>query len=293
MPRNVVPALAALLLAFALAPLAGGWARPLTVASLSTITTDIARNVGGAQVAVVPIVGPDVDPHEFQPTPGDIGRITRADLVLLTGKGIEGYLVKLQENSGPAKFVDAGQASASLRMTEDGKNVEDPHWWQSIGNVAKAAVLVKEAFIRADPAHRADYEANAAAYLQSLAALDAWAKEKVAGLPRDRRKLVTSHDAFQYFARDFGFEIHAIEGVSSEDQPSSKKVAALIRVIEDEGVKAVFFENIENPKVIEAITRETGAKVGGELYADGLGRGVATYAEMMRHNVATVVDGLK
>jgi zinc/manganese transport system substrate-binding protein len=293
MPRNVVPAFAALLLALALAPLADGWARPLTVASLSTITTDIARNVGGAQVTVIPIVGPDVDPHEFQPSPSDVRRITGADLVLITGKGMEGYLVKLEESAGAARFVDAGRASASLRMTEDGKDVEDPHWWQSIGNVEQAAVLVKEAFIRADPAHRAGYEANAAAYLQSLAALDAWAKEKVAGLPRERRKLVTSHDAFQYFARDFGFEIHAIEGVSSEDQPSSKKVAALIRVIEGEGVKAVFFENIENPKVIAAITRETGAKVGGELYADGLGRGAATYVEMMRHNVATVVDGLK
>ncbi len=121
-------------------------------------------------------------------------------------------------------------------------------------------------------------------------------KIKVAELPREKRKLVTSHDAFQYFARDYGFKIYPIEGVSTEDQPSSKRVAELIEAIKKQGVKAVFFENTQNPKVIASITRETGAKVGGELYADGLGAedgDAATYEAMMRHNVTTIVDALK
>ena len=117
---------------------------------------------------------------------------------------------------------------------------------------------------------------------------------EVAKLPREKRKLVTSHDAFQYFARDFGFRIYAVEGVSSDDQPSSKKVTDLIKTIRTEGVKAVFFESIENPKVIGEITRETGAKVGGELYADGLGvKEASTYPDMMRYNITTLVESLK
>jgi ABC-type Zn uptake system ZnuABC Zn-binding protein ZnuA len=269
-------------------------AAPLKVASFSTITTDIARNVGGGNVDVIVIVPPGVDPHEFQPSPSDIEKTSKASLVLLTGKGIEGYLGKLKENGGKAVFVDTGAALPSLKLEEDGKEVEDPHWWHSVGNVEKAVKVVEEALIKADPAHKADYTKNADAYLDTLSGLNTWIKEKIASLPREKRKLVTSHDAFQYFARDYGFRIYSIEGVSSEDEPSSRKVADLIKTIREEGVKAVFFENIENPKVIAEITRETGAKVGGELYADGLGdKEAATYVAMMKHNVSTIVDGLK
>ncbi len=244
----------------------------LQVASLSTITTDIARNVGGDQVKVIPIIKPGIDPHEFAPSPTDVKLVEEADLVLITGKGIEGYLTKLEEAAGgKAKFVDTGAASSSLKMEEEGKTVEDPHWWHSIANVQKATGVVEEAFAAADPANQAVYAKNAAAYLSRLNDLQKWATEEIAALPRDQRKLVTSHDAFQYFARDYGFKIYAIEGVTTEDEPSSKKIAGLINTIKREGVKAVFFENIENPKVVTEITKETGAKVGGALYADGLG----------------------
>lgn len=273
-----------------------GWAQatPLKVASFSTITSDIAKNVGGENIVLTPIVRPGIDPHEFQPSPSDIEAVDESDLVLLTGKGIEGYLGKLKESGGQAVFIDTGKAFPSLRMEEDGRKIEDPHWWHSIANMAKATEVVRNAFLQADPAHQAAYERNAQAYLQKLSDLEAWAKEKISTLPRDQRKLVTSHDAFQYFARDFGFQIEAIEGVSSEDEPSSKKVADLIKTIKDQGVKAVFFENIENPKVIQEITRETGARIGGKLYADGLGENEAsTYIDMVQHNVTTIVDGLK
>ncbi|MEO6848701.1 MAG: zinc ABC transporter substrate-binding protein [Chthoniobacterales bacterium] len=267
----------------------------LSVASLSTITTDIARNVGGDKVQVSSIITPGIDPHEFEPTPQDVKQITNADLVLLTGKGMEGYLTKMEQATGnSAKFVDVGSAFPSLKLEEDGKMIEDPHWWHSIENTKKAVIVIRDHFIAADPADKAAFEKNTEAYLTKLNELQKWAKIKIASLPHDKRKLVTSHDAFQYFAREFGFTIFSIQGVSTEDQPSSKKIRALIDTIKNENVKAVFFENIENPKVVSEITSETGAKVGGELYADGLGsKEATTYSDMMRYNITAIVDGLK
>ncbi|HEY5704273.1 MAG TPA: metal ABC transporter substrate-binding protein [Terrimicrobiaceae bacterium] len=267
----------------------------LNVASLSTITTDIARKVGGDKVKVIPIIKAGMDPHEFQPTPEDVKQMTKADLVLITGKHVEGYLTKLERSTGGAgKFVDTGAAFPSLKLEEEGHVVEDPHWWHSIDNVKKAATVVKKRFIAADPANEATYEKNVAAYLAELDDLEKWARREVSKLPREMRKLVTSHDAFQYFARDFGFKIYAIEGLSTQDEPSSKRVTDLINTIRREGVKAVFFESIENPKVVTEITKETGAKVGGELYADGLGdKEASTYPDMVRHNISAIVEGLK
>ncbi len=267
----------------------------LKVASLSTITTDIAEHVGGDAIEVIPLIKPGMDPHEFQPSPLDIKQIETADLVLITGKGMEGYLKKLEEAVGnKAKFVDIGAKIPSLKLEEEGRIVEDPHWWHSIENVKKGAAFVKKHFIDADPAQKASYERNATAYLAELTDLQKWARQEVAKLSFVKRKLVTSHDAFQYLARELGFKIYAIEGVTTDDQPSSKKITDLIKTIRAEGVKAVFFESIENPKVLGEITRETGAKVGGKLYADGLGINEAsTYQDMIRYNVTTIVEGLK
>jgi zinc/manganese transport system substrate-binding protein len=282
------------ILAISMTSLVGARA-DLTVASLSTITTDIAKNVGGEKVRIIPIIQPGVDPHEFQPTPEDAKQIAKADLVLFTGKHIEGYLTELEQSAGGAgKFVDTGAAFASLKLEEDGQTVEDPHWWHSIDNVMKATAVVKKRFIEADPANKEAYERNAAAYLAKLKELKAWAKREVSKLPSEKRKLVTSHDAFQYFARDFGFKIYSIEGVSTEDEPSSRRIADLINTIKRESVKAVFFESIENPKVVAQIAKETGAKMGGQLYADGLGdKEASTYPDMVRYNITTIVEGLK
>jgi ABC-type Zn uptake system ZnuABC Zn-binding protein ZnuA len=267
----------------------------LKVASLSTITTEIAQKVAGGAAQVIPVIKAGIDPHDFQPSPQDVREIESAELVLLTGKGMEGYLTKLEEAVGnKAKFVDVGESIPSLTLEEDGRQVEDPHWWQSIANMMKATNVVRKHFVEADPSNKALYEKNAAAYLATLTELQKWASQEVAKLPRDKRKLVTSHDAFQYFARDYGFKIYAIEGVSTDDQPSSKKVTDLINTIRDQKVKAVFFESIENPKVVAEITKETGARIGGELYADGLGeKDASTYSGMMRHNITSIVGNLK
>ncbi len=295
MPATFLRAVAAAVCAVGFLPAAG--AAPLKVATLSTVLADVARGVGGDRVAVVEIVRPGVDPHEFQPTPGDVQQAAGADIVLVSGKGLEGYLAKLEEGAGGrAKFTDVGaRVGASLKIREEGRTLEDPHWWHSVANVRRAAEVVREVFARADPPDATEFARHAAAYAAGLDALDAAVKLKVAELPRERRKLVTSHDAFGYFARDYGFTVYSIEGVSTAEQPSTRRVAELLRTIRAQQVKAVFFESTQNPKVIAEITRETGATVGGELFADGLAAEgeAATYAGMMRHNVNTVVDALK
>jgi zinc/manganese transport system substrate-binding protein len=284
-----------LMIAAFAAALAAAARAELKLASLSTITTDIARNVGGDKVKLIPIVKPGIDPHEFQPSPSDIKEVEIADLVLITGKGIEGYLTKLEQTVGSKdKFVDVSSGIASLKLEEEGRIVEDPHWWHSIANMEKATRVVEKRLIEADPVNKATYERNTSTYLAALKDLETWAKVEVAQLPRNKRKLVTSHDAFQYVARDFGFKIYAIEGVSTDDEPSARKITDLIKTIKGEGVKAVFFESIENPKVVDRITKETGAKLGGKLYADGLGDNeAATYPDMVHYNITTIVEGLK
>ena len=272
-------------------------AAPLKVASLSSVLSDVARNVGGDKIEVEEIVKGGVDPHEFVPSPSDVQQVADAGVVLVSGKGMEGYLSKLEEGTDPKKFVNVGnKIGTSLKLKDEGRTIEDPHWWHSVANVKKAADVVRDALVAADPADKDAFAANDAAYQAKLDDLDKAIRLKVAELGRDKRKLVTSHDAFQYFARDYGFKIYPIEGVSTAEEPSTRKVAELLGTIRKEKVKAVFFENTQNPKVITQITKETGAVVGGELYADGLGApggDAATYLDMMRHNADTIVNALK
>jgi zinc/manganese transport system substrate-binding protein len=280
-------------------------ANKLKVASVSTIDTEIVQQVGGEHVEVAALVKPGVDPHEYEPTPADLRKVSDAQLILTSGKHMENYLNKLQEaTGGKADLLKVGDHFSSLKMKpEEGEKsagagksgmIEDPHWWHSVANMKQATKIIRDELIKLDPADKADFETNANAYLAKLDDLDNWVKRKVAELPRDQRKLVTSHDAFQYLARDYGFKIEAIEGVSTETEASNRHVSELIDDIKKQGVKAIFLENTLNPKVTTEITRETGAKIGGTLYPDGLGAGEAsTYEGMMKHNVSTIVDALK
>jgi zinc/manganese transport system substrate-binding protein len=278
----------------------------LQVASLSTVLSDFARQVGGDRVDVVEIVKPGEDPHLFEPGPGDVKKISKAQLVLANGLGFEGYMEKLKAGVGKGPvFVVPGDKVKPLLLDPEQEHDHDhdhdhghahgadPHWWHSISNAKIAVREIREAMISADPAGAAVYQSNAEAYMAVLDTLEQDSKLEIARLPKSRRVLVTSHDALGYFARDYGFTVLPVQGISTSDQPSSQKIKDLIGRIKALGVKAIFAENIENPKVLEELTRESGAEMGGVLYADGLGDGEAsTYAGMVRHNVKTIVEAL-
>jgi len=259
----------------------------LRVSSFSTILTEIATQVGGEKVEIFAHVKAGVDPHEFEPAAADLKTVAAADLILVSGRHLENYVGKLREAAGgKAALLEVGDQLPGPK--------DDPHWWHSIGNVERATKIVRDELIRLRPAARADFSANADKYLAQLGALKKWVRAKVAELPRDRRTLVTNHDSFGYFAKEFGFTVQPIAGISANDQPGSKKVADIIVTIRGQGVKAIFSEDTENPKVIEQITQETGAKLGGKLLSDGLGaKPNDTVDAMFRHNVTTIVEALK
>jgi ABC-type Zn uptake system ZnuABC Zn-binding protein ZnuA len=272
----------------------------LAIASFSTILTEIAQKVGGQEVTVSGLIQPGQDPHEFQLSPSDLQAVSGARLVLTSGKNLEHYFNNLRDAT-KADLLPVGDKLPSLKMqagddekTGKGGFIEDPHWWNSVPNVEKATFIVRDELVKLDPAHADEYRGNAKSYANQLEQLNSWVKQKIAELPRDQRKLVTSHDAFQYFAKEYGFKIYSIEGLSTEDEPSLRHVSDLIDQIRKQHVKAIFLESALNPKVSVEITRESGAKTGGTLYADGLGTGDgATYEGMIKHNVSTIVDALK
>ena len=259
----------------------------LRVSSFSTVLTEIAQEVGGDKVEVTGHVKPGIDPHEFSPRRADLETVAASNLILVSSRRIEGYVGKLQEAAGgKSVLIEVG---AQL----PGK-ANDPHWWHNVGNIRHATRIVRDELIRQRPAAREYFSTNAAAYTERLSKLEKWVKAKVAELPRDRRKLVTNHDSFGGFAEEFGFEVYPITGLTKNDQPGARKVAEIIGVIREQGVKAIFTEDTENPKVIGVITRETGVKLGGSLLADGLGaKPNDTVEAMFRHNVTTIVEALK
>lgn len=298
----------------ALALMAGqAVAEPLKVSTFSTILTEVAQKVGGDQVEVAGHIKPGTDPHAFEPAPGDLQRVSKADLILLSAKHMESYVSKLKEaTGGKVPLVEVGDRFPSLKLKghaghshghahgakgdkhDDHEADEDPHWWHSVGNIERAAKVVRDELTKLRPDAKATFAANTEKYSTELDELKKWMKSELAKLPRDKRKLVTSHDAFGYFAQENGFTVYAIEGVSPDEKPSSKHVAELIHTVKKQKVKAIFAEDFQNPKVLEQITKETGAVLGGTLYADGLGEAPAdTYAGMMRHNVTTIVLALK
>ena len=298
----------------------------LRVSSFSTILTEVAQRVGGVAVQVMAHVPVGVDPHEFEPTPKVLREVARAEVVLLSAKHMEGYVGKLREVAGPgvrivevgaqlpslfaASRTEGGHAGHSHGESEPGSRPkknhvhtagsskgeaeEDPHWWHSVVQMQRAVRVVRDQFAQVRPKEAEFFESNAKAYLAELEALQKWAKARVAELPRGQRKLVTSHDALQYFAKEYGFGVYAVEGLTPSEQPSSRRVAELLEVIKRERVKAVFAQDTVNPKVLNQMTSETGAVLGGRLWVDGLGTGsAATYEGMFKSNVNTIVEALK
>ncbi|MBA4220454.1 MAG: ABC transporter substrate-binding protein [Methylobacterium sp.] len=293
--------------------LAAGVALPLpafaqeklpVVASFS-ILGDFVREIGGDRVAVSTLVGPDGDAHVYSPTPADAKTVAGAKLVVVNGLKFEGWLTRLIKSSGTkATVATATKGIKPLELDDDhdhghghghGHGGEDPHAWQSIANAKIYVGNIRDALIAADPAGKAVYEANAAAYQTKLDALEAEVKAAVARIPVDRRKAITSHDAFGYFVKAYGIAFIAPQGVSTEAEASAKDVARIIRQIKAEKVPAVFLENITNPRLAEQIARESGAKIGGRLYSDALSAAdgpAGTYIAMMKHNISQIEKAL-
>jgi zinc/manganese transport system substrate-binding protein len=289
-------ALAVLLAAFATPSLAQDAPAKLKVVATFSILADLVRNVGGDRVAVSALVGPNGDAHVYQPTPADAKTLAAAQLVVVNGLGFEGWLNRLVKASGTkAPTIAATKGVQPRRMEEDGHSETDPHAWQSVANAKIYIANIREGLVAADPAGKATYEANASAYLAKLDALDAEVRDVVARIPADRRRIITTHDAFGYFAAAYGVAFIAPQGVSTEAEVSAKDVARIITQIRKQKIPAVFLENVTDKRLLERIGAESGARIGGTLYSDALTdpSGPAPgYLEMMRHNVKQIAAAL-
>jgi zinc/manganese transport system substrate-binding protein len=261
------------------------------VASFS-ILGDFARNVGGDRVSVTTLVGVNSDVHVYTPAPADAKKIADAKLVVINGLGLEGWLPRLVQSSGnKASIVTASLGIASRKL---GSNA-DPHAWQSVANAETYVANIRDALSAADPADAGIFRANAEAYLTKLDALDREVREAVAKIPQGRRKVISTHNAFGYFAAAYGIEFIAPLGVSTESEASARDIAAIITQVKSGKIPAVFLENISDPRLIRRISAETGAKVGGTLYSDSLTgeKGDApTYIDMVRHNIRALTSAL-
>jgi zinc/manganese transport system substrate-binding protein len=264
----------------------------LNVVATFSILGDFARNVGGERVNVTTLVGPDGDVHVYTPAPADARKIADAKLVVINGLGLEGWLSRLTQSAGgKAAMITASQGITPRKRGADA----DPHAWQSVANARIYVANIRDALVAADPARAGIYRDNAQAYLAKLDALERDVRAAVAQIPPMRRKVISTHDAFGYFAAAYGIEFIAPQGVSTESEASARDIAAIITQIKTSKIPAVFLENISDPRLMRRISTETGARIGGTLYSDSLTgeKGDApTYIDMVRHNIKALTSAL-
>jgi zinc/manganese transport system substrate-binding protein len=266
----------------------------IKVVATFSIIGDLVQNVGGDRVEVTTLVGPNSDSHVYAPAPGDAKKLTGARAVFVNGLGLEGWIARLIKASGtkaPTVVATRGikpRSGADDHRHRHAHNATDPHAWQSVANARIYVANIRDGLIKADPPGKDAYEANAKAYLTKLDALEAEVRAAVAKIPPDRRKVITTHDALGYFGDAYGVAFISPEGVSTDADASAKDVARIIGQIRKQKIPAVFLENVTDPRLMQQIARETGAKVGGTLYSDALsepGGPAASYIEMVRNNI--------
>lgn len=264
----------------------------LKVIATFSILADLVKNVGGERVEVTSLVGSNSDAHVYAPTPADARKLAEAKLVVVNGLGLEGWMTRLVKASGTkAATITATTGIATLRREDEhhgGRMVTDPHAWQSVANAKVYVANIRDGLAKANPSSKAAYEANAAAYTAKLDALETEVKAALATIPAERRRIITTHDAFGYFGAAYGIAFIAPEGVSTESQASAQDIAKIIEQVRRQKIPAVFLENVSDPRLMQQIAKETGAKIGGTLFSDALSdqNGKApTYIDMMRNNV--------
>jgi zinc/manganese transport system substrate-binding protein len=288
----------------ALATGARAQSSPLPVVASFSILADFVRQVGGERVEVMALVGPNGDAHVYEPTPSDASRLTQAKLIVVNGLGLDGWMDRLAKASAAkAPVVVASKGVKPIEADEEhghdntaGRSRPlDPHAWQDVGNAKLYAVAIRDALVAADPDGKASYEANAARYLLALDRLDADVKAAMSRIPASRRKIITSHDAFGYFAKAYGIQFVAPQGVSTDAEASARDVAKIIRQIRAQKIPAVFLENVTDPRLMERIAKESGAKIGDKVFSDALSDAsgpAGTYVDMMRHNLRAFGNAL-
>jgi len=273
----------------------------LKVIASFSILGDLVKNVGGDRTAVGTLVGPNGNAHIYSPSPADAKKLADAKIVFVNGLGFEGWLERLVKASGTKAPIIVATKGIKPRESAAGHDRDhdhgrtDPHAWQSVANAKIYVNNIRDALIATDPAGKASYEANASAYLAKLDTLEREVKDVVSKIPVERRRVLTSHSAFGYFEDAYGVNFTAPQGISTEAEPSAKDVATIITQIKKQKLSGVFLENVTDPRLVNQIASETGAKVGGTLYSDALtdGNGDATtYVDLIRHNLKQLAAAL-
>ena len=295
------PALRIAVLLLAVHPVV--FAAPLRVVSLHPIMSDLARQVGGEAVEVIDLMPAGSNPHLYYPTPANLKEASAADLILASGKGMEPYLGEFAESLGAdVPIYEVGRAVPSLRVGDDevfvccpshAKGALDPHWWHSIQNTRRAASALAEEFAKAHP-ERADYfRSRADEYADRLRALYDWAKTQIQSVPLADRELTTAHAAFGYLCREMGIRSITILGLTADHDADPAHLKDVIQTLKKEKVRAVFPEDGANPKILETLAQEAGVQIGGHLHGDMIGGHDASYEDMIRCNINTIVSALK
>lgn len=279
------------------------WAKLPVVASFS-IVADMTREIGGDRVEVISLVGPDQDAHVFQPSPADVKRLAGAKVFVVNGLGFEGWIGRLTRSAAfKGTLIEASKGITPLMAEERGKEEHghehggmDPHAWHDPLRVQSYIKNIAEGLTKADPEGRTLYQQRAADYSRKVGELDQWAAKAFAAVPAGQRKVLTSHDAFGYLGKRYGIQFLAPQGVSTDTEASAKAVAMLVRQVKKEKVKAIFFENMSDKRLLEQLAREANVTAGAELYADALSspKGpAASYLALFRYNVETILKSFR
>jgi len=271
-------------------------AAPIEAVASFSILGDMVQVVSGDRVHVTTIVGPNADTHVYEPKPSDAAAVAKAQIFFVNGLGFEGWMDRFVQSTGyTGPLIIASNGVKSHTMVDDGATVTDPHAWQSLSNGILYVENISKGLCAVDTDGCATYQANAKKYEAQLSALDAEVKAQIATVPKGKRKVITTHDAFLYFGEEYGVTFLAPVGISTDAEPSAAGVAKLITQIKAEGVSALFIENMSDGRLIQQIASETGVKMGGELYADALSEpneGAPTYLDMFKHNVALLIPAM-
>ncbi|MEZ4822119.1 MAG: zinc ABC transporter substrate-binding protein [Ignavibacteria bacterium] len=268
----------------------------IVAVSTITIINDIVKNIGKDKVEAYSICGVGIDPHTYHPKPSDPRMVANSDIVFINGFALEHWIEEMIRGAGGSKTEVVVTEGLTPMTDEKGFGDPDPHAWFDVTNVKTYADNVAKGLIEIDPGNKEYYETNLKEYRLKLDSLDAWIKEQINTIPESKRVLITSHDAFRYFGRAYNIEVKGLQGISTEAKIRTEDLKNLIDYVKQKDLKSVFIETSVNPKLLEQISSETNAKIGGTLYSDSIGNEgtpEGTYIGAVKHNVNTVVNALK